>query len=154
VFWNPKRGTFTDYLWKERRPSDLVTAASVYPLYFEVSTREHAAAVAGATRLRLLRPEGIVPTAIRSGQQWDAPNGWPPLQWLAIQGFGRQGEQDLAAAIDTRWRGEIETEFARNGKLVEKYDVTGDAAAAGGEYPTQDGFGWTNGVYAAAYCAR
>jgi alpha,alpha-trehalase len=154
VFWNPKRGTFTDYLWKERRPSDLVTAASVYPLYFEVATREHAAAVAGATRLRLLRPEGIVPTPIRSGQQWDAPNGWPPLQWLAIQGLGRHGEQDLAAAIDTRWRGEIETEFARSGKLVEKYDVTGDAAAAGGEYPTQDGFGWTNGVYAAAHCAR
>ena len=31
-------------------------------------------------------------------------------------------------------------------KLVEKYDVSGDAAARGGEYPLQDGFGWTNGV--------
>jgi len=36
--------------------------------------------------------------------------------------------------------------YERTGKLVEKYDVTGDAAAGGGEYPLQDGFGWTNGV--------
>jgi hypothetical protein len=34
-------------------------------------------------------------------------------------------------------------------KLVEKYDVDASAAwvsAGGGEYPLQDGFGWTNGV--------
>jgi alpha,alpha-trehalase len=30
---------------------------------------------------------------------------------------------------------------------VEKYDVDAtDQAGGGGEYPTQDGFGWTNGV--------
>ena len=29
---------------------------------------------------------------------------------------------------------------------MEKYDVSGDDAASGGEYPLQDGFGWTNGV--------
>jgi alpha,alpha-trehalase len=31
-------------------------------------------------------------------------------------------------------------------KLVEKYDVTTRQPGGGGEYPTQDGFGWTNGV--------
>ena len=32
-------------------------------------------------------------------------------------------------------------------KLLEKYDViTTDRPGGGGEYPTQDGFGWTNGV--------
>jgi alpha,alpha-trehalase len=30
---------------------------------------------------------------------------------------------------------------------VEKYDVIAtNQAGGGGEYPTQDGFGWTNGV--------
>jgi alpha,alpha-trehalase len=30
---------------------------------------------------------------------------------------------------------------------MEKYDVTaGSLVTGGGEYPTQDGFGWTNGV--------
>ena len=32
------------------------------------------------------------------------------------------------------------------GKLLEKYDVEERAPGGGGEYPTQDGFGWTNGV--------
>ena len=33
--------------------------------------------------------------------------------------------------------------------MLEKYDVVNIRAGAGGEYPVQDGFGWTNGVYAA-----
>jgi alpha,alpha-trehalase len=33
--------------------------------------------------------------------------------------------------------------------MMEKYDVvTIGEQAGGGEYPNQDGFGWTNGVYA------
>ncbi|MEO6039840.1 MAG: trehalase family glycosidase, partial [Saprospiraceae bacterium] len=33
------------------------------------------------------------------------------------------------------------------GKMMEKYDVFGGGGAGGGgEYPNQDGFGWTNGV--------
>ena len=32
------------------------------------------------------------------------------------------------------------------GKLMEKYNVDEKLVAGGGEYPTQDGFGWTNGV--------
>jgi alpha,alpha-trehalase len=30
--------------------------------------------------------------------------------------------------------------------LVEKYNVITRGGGAGGEYPLQDGFGWTNGV--------
>jgi alpha,alpha-trehalase len=33
------------------------------------------------------------------------------------------------------------------GKLMEKYNVVDEKlVAGGGEYPTQDGFGWSNGV--------
>jgi alpha,alpha-trehalase len=33
------------------------------------------------------------------------------------------------------------------GKMMEKYNVCDlDLEAGGGEYPLQDGFGWTNGV--------
>ncbi|MGH8199347.1 MAG: trehalase family glycosidase, partial [Steroidobacteraceae bacterium] len=35
---------------------------------------------------------------------------------------------------------------ANTGKLVEKYDVEHNLPGGGGEYPLQDGFGWTNGV--------
>ena len=37
--------------------------------------------------------------------------------------------------------------YRQSGKLVEKYDVIRtNRKGGGGEYPTQDGFGWTNGV--------
>jgi alpha,alpha-trehalase len=37
--------------------------------------------------------------------------------------------------------------YRESGKLVEKYDVVDiGRRGGGGEYPTQDGFGWTNGV--------
>jgi alpha,alpha-trehalase len=146
IFWNEKRHMFADYLWKERKHSDAITAAGAYPLYFDIATRDDSAQVASTIRLKLLRPDGIVPTPIVSGQQWDAPNGWPPLQLIAIEGLRRSGESDLADAIANRWIRENVEGFRGTGKLVEKYDVTGDDAARGGEYPTQDGFGWTNGV--------
>jgi alpha,alpha-trehalase len=146
IFWNEKRRAFTDYDWKQRRPSDAVTAAGLYPLFFGIAAPGEAAPVANTTRLTLLRPEGIVPTIHDTGQQWDAPNGWAPLQWIAIRGLARYAQDDLSRAIASGWVRENVTEFGKSGKLVEKYDVTGDATARGGEYPTQDGFGWTNGV--------
>jgi len=37
--------------------------------------------------------------------------------------------------------------YQRTGKLLEKYNVMDThLESGGGEYPTQDGFGWTNGV--------
>ena len=90
----------------------------------------------------------------RTGQQWDAPNGWAPLQWMAVQGFARYG--DAGAGEDDRdamGSSASMTGFARDGVLVEKYNVDtppgGSAAGHGGEYALQVGFGWTNGVQAA-----
>jgi alpha,alpha-trehalase len=146
IFWNEERRTFTDYWWKERRHSDAVTAAGAFPLYFDIATPEDSAHVAVAIRMKLLRSEGVVPTTNVSGQQWDAPNGWPPLQWIAERGLRRTGQAELAAAIADRWIRENVGGYHASGKLVEKYDVTGSETAKGGEYPTQDGFGWTNGT--------
>jgi alpha,alpha-trehalase len=146
VFWNERRHTFTDYLWKTESLTDAVTLAALYPLFFGVANADQAAQVAGSVRMKLLRPEGVVPTPLVSGQQWDAPNGWPPLLWITVEGLRRYGENSLADTISDRWIRENVGGFRSTGKLVEKYDVTGDAEAKGGEYPTQDGFGWTNGV--------
>ena len=128
------------------RSTGTVTLATVYPLYFGIASQAQAGRIAATLRERLLQPHGLATTTVRSGEQWDLPNGWAPLQWLAIRGLSRYGEDALAREVAGRWiRRNLEL-FRTQRKLVEKYDVTGDAEAGGGEYPLQDGFGWTNGV--------
>jgi alpha,alpha-trehalase len=71
------------------------------------------------------------------------------LQYLAVIGLRRYSEAALAQTIATRWIKTNVSYYQHTGKLVEKYDIdaaTPGVSAGGGEYPLQDGFGWTNGV--------
>ena len=145
--WDPRNGAYADYLWREGKPTGLVTAATLYPLFFGLATRAQADSVAKVARARLLKPGGLVTTMIESGQQWDAPNGWAPLQWIAVKGLTNYGETALGQTIAKRWMNKVVTAYRVSGKLMEKYNVAdASVVTGGGEYPTQDGFGWTNGV--------
>jgi alpha,alpha-trehalase len=146
-FWDPKNGIYADYLWREGKASANVAAAALYPLFFGLATRADADRVAEVVRARLLKPGGLVTTTVDSGQQWDDPNGWAPLQWIAVKGLTDYGETDLARTIASRWMNNVIAAYQRTGKLMEKYNVVDPTlAGGGGEYPGQDGFGWTNGV--------
>ena len=94
----------------------------------------------------MLAPGGLRTTLVESGQQWDSPNGWAPLQWIAVSGLKRYGHDALARDIALRWIGTVEATYARTGLLYEKYDIEARNAGGGGEYTAQVGFGWTNGV--------
>ncbi|SFL44561.1 Trehalase [Azotobacter beijerinckii] len=86
-------------------------------------------------------------TQIDTGQQWDAPNGWAPLQWIGVSGLRRYGQDQLAQTIAQNFPAQVQVLFDKKHKLVEKYSVEGEnLGGSGGEYKLQDGFGWTNGV--------
>jgi alpha,alpha-trehalase len=145
--WDAEVGVFTDYLWREEKPSGRVTAATLAPLFFGLATKAQAERVAEAVRARLLKPGGLATTTVSTGQQWDAPNAWAPLQWIAIEGLSDYGETALAETIAQRWMLKVITAYRATGKLMEKYNAEEPSlVTGGGEYPTQDGFGWTNGV--------
>jgi alpha,alpha-trehalase len=146
IMWDPKLGAFMDYDMRKARRAGRLTAATAYPLFVGLATPEQARGVASAIARTLLSPHGLATTTVDSGEQWDAPNGWAPLQWIAIEGLRRHGEQALALKIATGWVAENARVFCRTGKLVEKYNVREAGAGAGGEYPVQDGFGWSNAV--------
>ena len=56
-------------------------------------------------------------------------------------------EDQLAEDIARRWIDLNKRVYKSTGKLMEKYNVEDmNLTAGGGEYPAQDGFGWTNGV--------
>lgn len=146
--WDPDSAFFYDIRWRTlERVTDRPSLAAAFPLYFGLATPEQGRAVAARLERDFLAPGGFVTTRIESGQQWDAPNGWAPLQWLAIEGLRRYGACDAAEIALERWLDLNRRTFRGTRRMMEKYDVVDlDRVAGGGEYPTQDGFGWTNGV--------
>ena len=145
--WDEASGAYLDYQLKQRARVPRLTAATLYPLFVAAASKQQARAVATVVRAELLRAGGIVTTTLATGQQWDAPNGWAPLQWIAVAGLRHYAQTRLAESVACRWMLNVNRVFQRRGKLVEKYDViTPDREGGGGEYPLQDGFGWTNGV--------
>jgi len=141
-------GFFYDVRWRSgARVADRATLAAAVPLYLGLATAGQGRAVAARLEREFLRPGGLVTTLDASGQQWDAPNGWAPLEWMAIEGVRRYGRPDLADTVCARWLELNRRTFRTTGRMMEKYDVADPSRpAGGGEYPTQDGFGWTNGV--------
>ena len=158
LMWDASQGAFFDHDWRLGRRRGCLTAASTAPLFAGLADDTHAQAMALTVSTRLLAPGGLSTTECASDQQWDQPNGWACLQWMAVQGFERHGHAALAHTIAHRWLATVAAVYEREGKLVEKYALRrreheSSAGGGGGEYPLQDGFGWTNGVTRALMAA-
>ncbi len=150
--WNKELAYFFDYDRIQKHTTDKWTAAGIMPLFCSLAEGDQAAGVLKAITGRLLKDGGVVTTIYNTGQQWDAPNGWAPLQFIAVKGLMNYGYNDVAKTIAERWMAVNEKIFASRGRMLEKYNVEDiSLESGGGEYPTQDGFGWTNGVYLKFY---
>ena len=145
--WSEGINFFTDFQWKNGRPTNKITMAGMFPFFFNLGTSEQLEKALPTLKENLIKPGGFVTTTINSGEQWDAPNGWAPLQWIGIQGLRNYGQDELANSLSSNWIALNRKVYANTGKMVEKYNVEDlSLEAGGGEYPVQDGFGWSNGV--------
>lgn len=148
--WDDEKQFFVDYHIRKDKPTGVLSLAAVFPLFVNIATRKQAKSVADRLEKDFLKHGGLTTTLYKNGQQWDTPNGWAPLQWVAIKGLRNYGHNELADEIKQRWLKVNERVYRSKTKMIEKYDVIGDSGiGGGGEYPLQDGFGWTNGVAAA-----
>jgi alpha,alpha-trehalase len=121
--------------------------AAAYPLWVGIADSTQAVRVAARLQKEFLAEGGVATTLADTKQQWDYPNGWPPLQWIAVKGLTRYKQPELAGLLRNRWLKVNRRVYDRMGRMVEKYNVVDmSLEAGGGEYPVQDGFGWTNGV--------
>ena len=146
--YDPATGFFQDLNWTSGEFTGYLTLAGVYPLFVGLATEQQAAAVGDVIAERFLAPGGVRTSLQDTGQQWDAPNGWAPLQWMTYAGLKNYGELSTARQIRDRWMANNERVYGNVTKMVEKYNVENlGLEAGGGEYPVQDGFGWSNGVY-------
>ena len=99
-----------------------------------------------------------MPASLRlTGNQWDWPNSWAPVQHFAAGGLELAGERDLVSQIDRGWLQAVEISFAKTGSIAEKFDATDPArtpTVTAGYSQTQVGFGWTNAFYMEALNRR
>jgi alpha,alpha-trehalase len=110
---------------------------------------------AGTGGLAFLAPAqgahfGIPSSLIATGEQWDAPFAWAPVQYFAVEGLIGNAFPLAATTAMAQWIAAVHTFFAKTGLLIEKYDATNptnDPRARVGYAHAQRGFGWTNAVY-------
>jgi alpha,alpha-trehalase len=150
-FWNSKMSYYTDYQFVTQTRLNNITPAGLYPFCFMNEKPDYMSLigkqVAEVLKTKLLKDGGFVTSEYNTGEQWDAPNGWAPLEWMMIWGLDRCGQKNLATLAAKRWIKLNIHVYKQTGKLMEKYNVTDlNKEAGGGEYGGQDGFGWTNGV--------
>jgi alpha,alpha-trehalase len=150
-FWNKAQSFYTDYNFITSTQSNALTPMGMFSFCFidakNKINMQHCVAAAKTLKEKLLKAGGLQCTEIGTHQQWDAPNGWAPMQWMSIVGLEKGGQKMLAKSIAQRWIKINKKVYLNTGKLMEKYNVVDtDLIGGGGEYPGQDGFGWTNGV--------
>ncbi|CAH1103606.1 unnamed protein product [Psylliodes chrysocephalus] len=155
VLWHEDIGAWLDYDIINEEKRDYFYPTNVSPLWtgcFNKTNKEKTI----KNVLKYLQNENImyqggVPSSIeQTGEQWDYPNAWPPLQHMMIVGLHNTGDEfamRLAYEIAERWVRTNYQAFNESGHMFEKYDATVPGGhGGGGEYDVQLGFGWTNGV--------
>ena len=160
-FWDEEFGLWLDYDLEEEVWRKTYYASSFFPLWLytinstQKNTHMATKAYHKMNELGVLKYVGGIPTSlINSGQQWDFPNCWPPLQHIAVHGLtevnlvdDNEAGKKEARNVAQKFLESAFLTWKNTGNMYEKYDVTERSKAGhGGEYEVQEGFGWTNGV--------
>ena len=155
LMWNERAGLYFDYDFVRRRQSRYHFLTTFYPLWAGIATAEQASRV--VANLPVFERAGGLQTSDRvTGDQWDAPFGWAPLELIAVEGLRHYGFNEAADRISVKFLSMILRDFATHGTIEEKYDVVAGRSELSGElkfgYTSNEvGFGWTNAVFLVLY---
>ncbi len=140
---------FMDWHYTTGEHSRIFSAASFYPLWAGLATKEQAASTFGELS-RIERPFGVAACekGVRStAYQWDYPNGWAPMHYIVVHGLKRYGYKEAAERIAKKYTDTVERIFKKTGTLWEKYNVEEGSLNVTDEYKMPEMLGWTAGVY-------
>lgn len=75
--------------------------------------------------------------------RWDYPNGWAPLQLIAIEAFDRNGFTEAARRLAQKYVDLVTANFEKTGELWEKYNVADGTVDIRGAHPMPAMMGWS-----------
>jgi alpha,alpha-trehalase len=145
--WDANAGWYFDYDFVSQKAKTVYSLAALVPVFVGLSSQTQVSDLHSSLITHFFKEGGLITTTIHSGQQWDAPNGWAPLNYMACKGLLDYGFDTSAKEMMQAWVKTVDTHFTATGNIMEKYDLVNPRIkASGGEYDVQEGFGWTNGV--------
>lgn len=149
-FWNEQAGLYFDYHLGKEEQRIYPFLTTFWPLWQGLASKEQAAKVAANAQL-FLAAGGLQTSCRVTGEQWDAPFAWAPLQLLAVEGLERYGYSELAREVARRFTAMIWASFKNDGIICEKYDAVKASSEVSnqitfGYSSNEPGFGWTNAV--------
>ena len=151
LMWDEQAGLYFDYEFVHHHLRHYPFLTTFYPLWAGIATKDQAAAVVKNLAM-FERPGGFETSINASGNQWDSPFGWAPIEMIAVEGLRRYGYNAEANRISREWLSLVLEQYQQSGIIVEKYDVVRRTSRVSGEihfgYSSNEaGFGWTNGVF-------
>jgi alpha,alpha-trehalase len=151
LMWDEQAGLYFDYEFVHHHLRHYPFLTTFYPLWAGIATKDQAAAVVKNLAM-FERPGGLQTSINASGNQWDSPFGWAPIEMIAVEGLRRYGYNAEANRISREWLSLVLEQYQQSGIIVEKYDVVRRTSRVSGEihfgYSSNEaGFGWTNGVF-------
>jgi len=150
LMWDEKDGLYYDYDFADKHVRYYPFLTTFYPMWAGFATKEQAARI--VKNLPLFERVGGLQTSTEvSGNQWDSPFGWAPLEMIAVEGLRRYGYNEDAERISMKFLTLVKHEYERAGFIVEKYDVVNGGSSVSaihfGYSANQVGFGWTNAAF-------
>lgn len=149
LLWDDAAGLFVDYDARNAQRSSYRYVTSYYALWSGLATPAHAKRLVANLPL-FERQGGLQMSTEDTGEQWDAPYGWAPTNWLAVEGLARYGYTADAQRIARKFMATVQHGYERDGTIREKYNMetaSSDVIVTTGYKTNVVGFGWTNGVY-------
>lgn len=108
LFWDSSKLAFYDYNLTSNARNDLYSAATFYPLWNGIipdevlESTENAFGFFAGLNLVLNRYNGTMPvTFLETGLQWDAPNTWPPHQYIILEALKALPSNITTSALPT-----------------------------------------------------
>lgn len=145
LLWDPSKLAFYDFNLTSNTRNTIFTAAHFYPFWngiipSEVLTNETAAFGAFASiNMVVNRYNGTFPTTfIESGLQWDAPNAWPPHQYIAIQALRALPANVSTKAVPSASGGSTFSLIPSGQIGIEESQLPGQPLQAGGNSSVAD----------------
>ncbi|RDD42449.1 Trehalase [Trichoplax sp. H2] len=157
VLWDEYEGRWLDYDLLSKKPRTDFMGSVFLPMWakcydsFKGNVTKERKIHQALKAMKIFDFAGGIPTTLlRSGQQWDYPNSWPPLQQMAVAAMSGSEAPELkdeAFKLAQKWLLTNWRSWKSTGYMYEKFDaaIPGNPGR-GGEYNVQVGFGWSNGV--------